>query len=178
MIKSTMLASSIVALATQSSAQPLEIVVAVVPHVAIEIDQREHYCLNEAIYWEGRNQDWEGKIAIASTIMNRVVSPDFPDSVCGVVHQGPLDGSPATLHRCQFSYYCDGRSDAPPEGNPLELRAWEYADIIAEGVLMGLIEDNTNGSTYYHAHYVDPFWNDSYAFNTTVDDHLFYTHSW
>jgi len=172
----------IVAVAAQ--AEPLRITISYDPNVTaeqpapVQIDAAQHYCLNEAIYWEGRNQEIDGMVAIGNTILNRVASADFPDTVCGVVHQGPLDGSPITRHRCQFSYYCDGLSDARPMQNILEIQAWDWADVIAEGLLAGDIEDNTDGSTYYHANYVDPFWNDVYAHVATVDDHLFYTHTW
>ena len=169
----------IVAIAAQ--AEPLRITISYEPdavYVPVEIDPVQHACLTEAIYWEGRNQEIEGKIAIGNAILNRVASPDFPDTVCGVVHQGPLDGSPITRHRSQFSYFCDGLSDAPPTENILERQAWDWADVVAEGLLAGDIEDNTFGSTYYHADYVDPSWNDVYAHNITVGAHLFYTHSW
>lgn len=163
-------------------AQPLAIEISYdtsMPIASIEqVNKKEHACLNEAIYWEGRNQEIDGMVAIGSVILNRVASDDFPDSVCEVVHQGPLDGSAISLHRCQFSYYCDGLSDSPPESNPIELEAWTWADVIAESLLLSDIQDNTGGSTYYHAHYVDPFWNDVYFHSTTVDDHLFYIHAW
>jgi len=37
-------------------------------------------------------------------IFNRIDNKDFPDTVCGVVHQ-------KSDNDCQFSYYCDNISD-------------------------------------------------------------------
>ena len=48
----------------------------------------ELYCLAKNIYFESRNQPKLGQIAVAQVTMNRVNSPKFPNSVCGVVQQG------------------------------------------------------------------------------------------
>ena len=59
-------------------------------------------CLAEAIYFEARGTGTTGKSAVAHVVVNRAKSPKFgPRTVCGVVADG-----------CQFSYRCDGRSDA------------------------------------------------------------------
>lgn len=145
------------------------------PEDEIQIDAQSHHCLTEALYFEARNQTVHGKIAVGNVILNRAASPNFPDSVCGVVHQGPMDGSSIRLHRCQFSYYCDGLSDDPPRENILEVQAWDFAEYIALMLLAGHFDDNTHGSTYYHATYVSPFWADMFTEVAVVDDHIFYT---
>ena len=40
-----------------------------------------------AIYGEGRGEPYEGQVAIGAVIINRLESPDFPDTVSGVVYQ-------------------------------------------------------------------------------------------
>jgi len=167
--------AAIVAVAMAGRAEPLRIEIR--PAVAqVEIDPSELYCMTEALYWEGRNQDGVSIAAIGNVILNRAANEDFPDSVCDVVHQGPLDGSKMTLHRCQFSYYCDGKSDKPSD-NILEQRAWAFSEIIAELLLRGEVQDFTHGSTYYHADYVDPFWNKVYTEVAQLGDHKFYVHN-
>ena len=42
-------------------------------------------CLALAIHYEAGNQPTEGQVAVAEVIMNRVDSPRYPDTVCGVV---------------------------------------------------------------------------------------------
>ena len=45
----------------------------------------EMKCLAEAIYFEARGEALEGQYAVGEVIINRVLSKDFPNSVCGVI---------------------------------------------------------------------------------------------
>ena len=45
-------------------------------------------CLSEALYFEARGETVKGQFAVAEVIMNRVKSARFPDTLCGVIHQG------------------------------------------------------------------------------------------
>jgi len=85
---------------------------------------QEMICLAENIYFEARAESIEGKAAVANVTRNRVNSSLFPNSYCGVVYQGPVRESWKTKqdpnlepvyypikHRCQFSWYCDGKKD-------------------------------------------------------------------
>ena len=64
----------------------------------------EFQCLAEALYFEARGEKVKGQAAVAEVILNRRDSGLFPNTICGVVHQGGHGG-------CQFSYRCDGRTD-------------------------------------------------------------------
>ena len=66
-------------------------------------------CLAQAIYFEARGEPFEGRMAVAEVIRNRVAARNYPNDVCGVVFQGA-----ERRHRCQFSFACDGKSDRPP----------------------------------------------------------------
>lgn len=44
-------------------------------------------CMERAMYFESNRSSRDGMIAVGSVVMNRVNSPQFPDSVCGVVGQ-------------------------------------------------------------------------------------------
>ena len=57
-----------------------------------EFEERERRCLATAIYFEARGEPVEGQIAVGQVIMNRVRSPQFPETICGVVYQG-ADGA-------------------------------------------------------------------------------------
>ena len=76
-------------------------------------------------------------------------------------------------NRCQFSWYCDGKSDdIPSMKNNL---AWNLAQDIAWEVLKydrysGIVE----GATPYHADYVNPTWSKTITLITKIDDHIFY----
>jgi hypothetical protein len=52
---------------------------------------RDLECLTEAVYFEARGETPAGQAAVAQVVLNRVKSPAFPKSVCGVVFQGAAD---------------------------------------------------------------------------------------
>ena len=72
-------------------------------------------------------------------------------------------------NRCQFSWYCDGKSDKPKE-----YQAWRDAVHVANGVYNGHLDDFVEGATHYHAHYVKPSWAETKTYVTRIDDHIFY----
>lgn len=129
-------------------------------------------CLATAIYFEARGEPLAGQIAVAHTIMNRVEDRRFPDTVCEVVTQGPTyswaDGFPVR-HRCQFSFYCDGKSDDPTDQD-----AYNHSYEVALGVIEGRFIDLSMGATHYHATYVLPEWAESKDHTITINNHRFY----
>jgi N-acetylmuramoyl-L-alanine amidase len=127
-------------------------------------------CLALNIFWEARNQDIIGQLAVGQVVMNRVADKRYPDTPCKVIMQGPVykSGYPVR-HRCQFSWYCDGKSDKAREG-----RAFKQAYFLAQIVIGGQYADVTEGATHYHADYVLPDWIESKTFTTQIGDHLFY----
>ncbi|HEU4616860.1 MAG TPA: cell wall hydrolase [Gammaproteobacteria bacterium] len=99
----------------------------------------EQRCLAEAMYWEARGEGRRGMIAVGWTVLNRMKSPRFPSTACGVVHQG------GERPPCEFAYWCDGRSD-----EPRELRSWRSALGIAHELLHDPPRDPTHGALYFH----------------------------
>jgi spore germination cell wall hydrolase CwlJ-like protein len=121
-------------------------------------------CLAEAIYFEARGQSLAGQIAVAEVVLNRVDSPDYPDSICGVIQQGAH-----RLNACQFSFECDGR----PE-RITERKAWTLAGKIAQLMLEGRPRTLTGAATNYHAVSVSPRWARKLQKTRRIDDHVFY----
>ena len=129
-------------------------------------------CLALNIYWEARNQSTMGQVAVAQVTMNRVIDERFPDSVCEVVTQGEhytWNPDIPIKNKCQFSWYCDGKSDEPKD-----MDAWEKARLIALGTYKSGVYDLVDGSTHYHAVYVLPDWHTSKQYIMRIDDHIFY----
>ena len=135
----------------------------------VEIHE-ELYCLAINSYHEARGETFDDKLATAQVVMNRVDSIKYPDDVCEVITSGPIRESWKTRqhpdlnqqerifypikHRCQFSWYCDGVSDAIHN-----LDGWEDSVIAAFLVYTGFGEDIVKGATHYYAHdRVTPFW--------------------
>ena len=129
-------------------------------------------CLAMNIYFEARNQSTIGQIAVAQVTMNRVRDGRFPDTVCDVVKQGPTytwKPDYPIKNQCQFSWWCDGKSD-----KPTDTMAYEKARLIALGVYRGDLDDFVDGATHYHATYVLPEWSESKQYVVRIDDHIFY----
>ena len=129
-------------------------------------------CMAMAVYFEARGEPLVGQSAVAHVIMNRVVDARYPNTVCEVVKQGPTYKWKANFpvrHKCQFSFYCDGKSDQPKDKD-----AYEMAKMISFGAMTGRTYDPTNGATHYHAHYVNPDWANSKHMTVRINDHIFY----
>tara|TARA_R110002096_G_scaffold360998_1_gene553989 strand:- start:818 stop:1477 length:660 start_codon:yes stop_codon:yes gene_type:complete len=129
-------------------------------------------CMAVAIYFEARAEPLAGQIAVANVIVNRVMSDDYPDYVCEVITQGRL-GSKRTdrirKHQCQFSFYCDGKSDKPKDKV-----AFKYAIDIASNILGGVWFDPTDGATHYHSIDVYPIWAKTMIRIVRIENHIFY----
>ena len=76
---------------------------------AVQADPVQKHCLAEAMYFEARNQGWKGMLAVGVVIQNRVKDPRYPSDICSVVRQGKYWQGHPVKHKCQFSYYCDGK---------------------------------------------------------------------
>ncbi len=129
-------------------------------------DPREEIaCLALNIYFEARGEPDQGKFAVGHVVLNRVASGRFPDTICGVVQQG----GEVRRYRCQFSWWCDGRSD-----KPRNQRDWELSNEVALNVYWGLTVDPTEGALWYHADYVSPAWRNDFEAGPKIGRHLFY----
>lgn len=129
------------------------------------VDTQEFRCLALNIYFEARSEPLEGQLAVAGVTMNRVGDKRFPDSICAVVKQG----NEARLHRCQFSWWCDGKDDIPNEA-----MAWHNAQQVARLFLSGVYQDPTEDALWYHADYVSPDWATRMSETRTIGRHIFY----
>ena len=129
----------------------------------------EVLCLAENIYFEARSESTAGRIAVALVTLNRVEHPKFPDTICGVVKQtkyypsGRID-----LHSCQFSWYCDGKSDEITED------CFDDILLLASVMLGWSSTDVTDGALWYHSKKVKPAWADHYVQTVSIDNHIFY----
>jgi spore germination cell wall hydrolase CwlJ-like protein len=129
-----------------------------------EFEARESRCLALAIYFEARGEPVRGQVAVGQVILNRVRSPLFPETICGVVYQGQMQKG------CQFSFTCDGKSD-----NPRDNAQWALAQDISKQIMRGEVWLPEVGySTYYHANYVSPRWARSMNKIDKIGRHIFY----
>ena len=125
----------------------------------------EWQCLSEALYFEARGESVKGQFAVAEVILNRKDSPQFPNSVCGVVRQGSGGGRLS----CQFSYKCDGNTE-----RMYNRTAQQTVGKIARIMLDGEPRILTRGATYYHATSVRPSWSRKFMETASIGVHKFY----
>jgi len=132
---------------------------------AIEVSDKELWCLATAIYFEARGETYRGQVAVAQVVLNRVEDHRYPDTICGVVFQNQ--------HRrnaCQFSFACDGIPEVVNEPKP-----WAQAEEIALGVTRGELHlAEVGNATHYHATYVRPDWARRMSKVTQIGLHVFY----
>ena len=132
------------------------------------------FCLAQNIYFEAGNQPLAVKIAVAHVVLNRLEHKSYPNNVCGVVYQAKLRetwaGNMIPIRKqCQFSWYCDGKSD-----EPLDTKTWLEVLRIARDIQDGAWADITEGATHYHATRVNPYWADSLNETVVINEHIFY----
>jgi N-acetylmuramoyl-L-alanine amidase len=91
------------------------------------VSSRDLDLLARAVYSEGRGEIYEGQVAIAAVILNRLKHPDFPKSIAGIIYQPGA-----------FSAVDDGQINLKPDGTAYKA---------AQDALKGW--DPTDGAIYY-----------------------------
>ena len=124
---------------------------------------RDLECLTQAVYFEARGETPAGQAAVAQVVLNRVRSPAFPKTVCGVVYQG------AAGRGCQFSFACSGQ-----QRGGYEAGAWRRAQKIAMRALSGYVMAEVGRATHFHTTGVSPGWGPGLARVAQVGAHVFY----
>ena len=120
-------------------------------------------CLARSIYWEAKGRQTREMEAVASVVMNRLGHEGFPDTVCAVVKEG------SESRNCQFSWWCDGRSDQVRED-----AEYAVAKEIARKALNRTLNDRTLGAMYFHDKTVRPDWAAKYIKTADIGRFRFY----
>ena len=143
------------------------------PHLisqTLDLSHEERNCLSLNIYWEARNQDIPGQIAVAFVTINRKLNKYFKNDVCEVVKQGYRKSRGS----CAFSWFCDGLPDRPKEIN-----AWEKAQQVSDWTIENYYSQSEiyeDKPTHYHADYIKkPWWTKHMKRITKIGDHIFYS---
>ena len=129
-----------------------------------EGDSEEWECLAGALYHEARGETLEGQFAVAEVILNRRDAAEYPDDVCAIIYEGTENGG-----GCQFSFACDGNSEAINETG-----AHALAGRIANVMLADAPRALTDGATHFHSTAVAPSWSNAFAETAHLGDHRFY----
>jgi len=89
----------------------------------VSFDENDRYLLANLIYCEAGAEPYDGKVAVGSVVINRVLSSKYPDSVLGVIYQ-----------RGQFSPVASGRLDLALSANRATADCYRAADEAMSGV--------------------------------------------
>ena len=145
-------------------------------NLELENRAKQVECLAKNIYFEARNEPFAGQFAVALVTLNRVYDKNFPNTICEVVYQGihTKSGFPKR-NRCQFSWYCDGVSDAVANIKAYkETQKIANLAIISYGSMKSQGLDYTEGARYYHTYEIAPRWSHTYPKVGRIGDHIFY----
>ena len=132
------------------------------------------------LFWSFLSAVYVGITFYTANSYNRVADSRFPTTHCEVIKQGTTSkwwyenhGKIVPIrHRCQFSWYCDGKSDEIPL---YDIDVYRTALIIAQKVFFGSYStDITKGATHYHADYDFPAWRKQKTKTLVVANHIFY----
>lgn len=144
------------AIITKSEAQAVD------PVGAASVDDAI-VCLSRTIYWEAKGGTDADMEAVANVVLNRLGHDGYPDTICGVVKQG------VEKKACQFSWWCDGRSDQVREDD-----RYAASKEIARKALNQQLTDRTKGAMYFHDRNVRPAWASEYIRTAETGKFLFY----
>ena len=123
------------------------------------VNPAELRCMTENIYFEAGGESLIGKMAVGQVVLNRLKSPNYPKTVCGVVHQ-------KNGETCMFSWLCEGPKEVKNSQN------WQQSQEVAYKLLSQPTEDLTEGSTHFHGVSVNPKW--KLKPTVKIDGHQFY----
>ncbi|MDK0768766.1 cell wall hydrolase [Clostridium perfringens] len=72
----------------------------------ISLTKNDIYLMSQVVYAESKGEPFDGKIAVASVILNRTTDSQFPDTIHGVITQ-----------KNAFSCVRNGKIDVVPDGD-------------------------------------------------------------
>ena len=148
------------------AATPSPAASAFLAHSGNPIDKfRSVDCLTAAVYYEAASETDDGQRAVAQVVLNRVRHPAYPNTVCGVVYQGPMRAGGG----CQFTFTCDGALARRPS-----IHGWARARRVAAAALAGYVHAPVGHATHYHTDYVFPHWAPKLVKTAVIGAHIFY----
>lgn len=125
---------------------------------------KELTCLTTNMYHEAKGESDIGWLAVAMVTMNRVQSKRYPNTVCKVVYQN-------NGRVYQFSWAGTKKKLTKPKKDL-------YNEIKELALLVYVhhkkLYDVTDNALWFHADYVDPYWNKSMNKTTKIGRHIFY----
>jgi spore germination cell wall hydrolase CwlJ-like protein len=124
-------------------------------------------CLAENVYFESRGEPVKGQYAVAEVTLNRTRAPNFPHTICAVVHEMRWDPG-RKRYIADFSWTQLGAMS--PEDDP----AWKRAIAVATAAYDETQDPIVPDALFYHSTSVRPGWARTHTAITTIGNHVFY----
>ena len=155
----------------------------------VVIDRDEAFCLAQNVFMEAKGENLAGKSAVAHVTLNRVAHKKYPNTICGVTKQAKLRVNwrgyeVPVIGMCQFSWYCDGKSDkiqvvyekGSRKGKAIgpNMEAWKQSVQVSLLAMYGVTIDPTSGATHYYNHNISqPNWGQVCPVVAILSNHTF-----
>lgn len=117
---------------------------------------RDIMCLASTIHSEARGEPLKGQQAVGYVVLNRMNSPAFPKTICGVVLQHGQFGN-GKLHH-------------------IPVKDQTYFLNVAEQLIISYNSkiDPSKGATYFHERHCHPAWVNKVRLAVVINHHKFY----
>ena len=129
---------------------------------------QETICLAQNIFYEARDEQTIGQVAVGFVVLNRTKDGKFPGTICGVIHE---KHKIRNHYVCQFSWVCNRQR---VKWNDQDKKDWLKAINLAKVIIENNITDPTRGSIFFHDRKIHPSWIKEMKFSNTIGSHKFY----
>lgn len=144
-----------------STSEPVQ-----VSDITSQVRERQLGCLAKNIYREAGSEPFEGKVAVAQVVLNRVASGRFPDDICQTIYQKNVFYEKVV---CQFSWVCESNAGLRPVNNA----AYEQSMDVAKKVLLeGFRLPGLRDALYFHTDDLKVNWKQVQVAH--IGRHIFY----
>jgi len=138
-------------------------------HNVTHLDTEQLDCLALNVYHEARGESLIGQAGVAHVTLNRVKDERYSSTICKVVKKRENKKPMNDRFRCQFSWFCDGKSDRTPEKD-----AYKVGYAVSALAILGMVPDVTNGATHYYNYTLStPRWGQLYTHTATLGQHRY-----
>lgn len=137
-----------------------------IPYGASSLFQTEPIdrLLARLIYGEARGERVEGRIAVACVVRNRVERPSWWGRSWREVMTKPYQFTALMPDGPNYRATIQANEDEP---------IFRECVWIAQGVILGIILDNTDGATHYHSVRIRPSWASRMKVTRVIGNHVF-----
>jgi len=137
-----------------------------VSEITSQVRERQLSCLAKNIYREAGSEPFEGKVAVAQVVMNRVASGRFPDDICQTIYQKNVFYEKVV---CQFSWVCESNTGL----RPVNSAAYDQSMDVAKKVLLeGFRLPDLKEAMYFHTDDLQVQWKQTQVAH--IGRHIFY----